>query len=54
MPTRRVMELTVIVVLALKPVTSLAKLWAHKTLASTQPGGIAHGTASIVNVAVSG
>ena len=50
MPTRRTMELVVIVVLAMKPVTALAKLWAHKTLATNQPGGIAHGTAEIVTV----
>ena len=50
MPTRRQLELMVVVVLAMKPVTALAKLWAHKTLASTKTGGLAHGTAEIVTV----
>lgn len=50
MPTRRTLELMVVVVVALKPVTALAKLWAHRTLADTSPGGLAHGTAEIVTV----
>lgn len=53
MPTRRTLELAVIVVIAMKPVTALAKLWAHKTLATTNTG-LAHGAAEIVNVVMSG
>lgn len=50
MPTRRTMELVVITVLLMHPLTQLAKLWAHKALATSQPGSIAHGTAEVVNV----
>ena len=50
MPTRRTMELVVITVLLMHPVVALAKLWSHKTLATTQPGSIAHGTAEVVSV----
>ena len=53
MPTRRTMELIVITVLALKPVESLAKLWATKTLGTTQ-SGLAHTTAEILNVVTTG
>jgi len=54
MPSRRTMELIVIVVLAMKPVTSCAKLWAHKTLAGSQPGSVSYGIAEVVNPVVSG
>jgi len=47
------MELIVITVLALKPVESLAKLWATKTLGTTQ-SGLAHTTAEILNVVTTG
>lgn len=50
MPTRRTMELVVITVLLLKPVTALAKLWSHKTLGTSQPGSISYGAAEIVSV----
>ena len=50
MPTRRTMELIVITVVLLHPVVALAKLWSHKTMATTPPGTLAHGTAEIVSV----
>ena len=50
MPTKRTMELVVITVLLMKPVTALAKLWAYKTLGTSQPGSVSHGTAEIVSV----
>jgi hypothetical protein len=50
MPSRRTLELIVITVVAMHPVAALAKLWAHKTLATTPHGGIAHGAAEIVSV----
>jgi hypothetical protein len=49
-PTKRTMELVVITVILLKPVTALAKLWAHKTLGTAQPGSVSYGTAEIVSV----
>ena len=51
MPTRRTLELVIITVVASRPIFALAKLWAHKTLADTAPGGLAHGAAEIVSVA---
>jgi hypothetical protein len=50
MPTRRTMELIVITVIALHPVVALAKLWAHKTLATSPENSVAHESAKIVSV----
>ena len=50
MPTRRIMELAIVVDLALMPVKGMARIWAHKTLGTTQPGSILHGLAEIVVV----
>jgi hypothetical protein len=52
MPTRRIMELIILVDVALVPVRGMARIWAHKTLGTTQPGSIAHGLAEIVTVCV--
>jgi len=52
MPTRRQLELMVIVVLAMKPVTALGRLWAHKTLA-TQNAGPARAVAEVTTVVLS-
>lgn len=49
-PTRRIMELTVLTVIAVRPAFGLARLWASKTLASTQRGNLIHGVAEIVTV----
>lgn len=48
MPTRRILELAVAVDLLLMPVKGAARIWAHKTLGTTQPGSILHGVAEIV------
>jgi hypothetical protein len=50
MPTRRTLELVVIVVLALEPVKAMAKLWSIKTLATTPPGSVLHGAAELGSV----
>jgi len=50
MPTRRTLELVVITVVLLHPVVALAKLWAHKTLATAPEGSVAHRGAEIVSV----
>ncbi len=50
MPTRRILELTVVTVIAMRPVFGLVHLWARKTLDSAQPGSVAHGTAEILTV----
>ena len=50
MPTRRTLELVVITVVLLHPVVALAKLWSHKTLATSAEGSISHRGAEIVSV----
>jgi hypothetical protein len=52
MPTRRIMELAILVNVLMKPVDGMARIWAHKTLGTTQPGSIMHGLAEIVVVFV--
>lgn len=47
MPTRRTLELIVVVAFALRPVFGMVRLWSHKTLATTPPGSVAHGAAEI-------
>ena len=42
------MELVILTYFGLKPVDGLARIWAHKTLGTTQPGSILHGVAEIV------
>lgn len=49
-PTRRIMELTVLTVIAVRPAMGLARLWASKTLADTRRGNVMHGIAEIVTV----
>jgi len=48
MQTRRIMELAIVVDLLLMPVKGMGRVWAHKTLGTTQPGSILHGVAEIV------
>jgi hypothetical protein len=50
MPTRRILELMVIVTIAMHPAFALGKLWATKAFATAQPGTVKHGAAEIVSV----
>lgn len=50
MPTRRIVEIVVVVDVLLWPVKGAARIWAHKTLGTTQPGSFMHGLAEIVSV----
>jgi hypothetical protein len=52
MPTRRIMELVIVTDVLLQPVKGMARIWAHKTLGTTQPGSILHGIAEIVVIMV--
>lgn len=52
MPTRRIFEAIVVVDVLLQPIKGVARIWAHKTLGTTQPGSIMHGIAEIVVVMV--
>lgn len=49
MPTRRILELTVVVAIAVRPVWGLARLWATKTFLTKNPGTVQYGTAEIVS-----
>lgn len=46
MPTRRILELTVLVSLAMRPIMGMVRLWSAKTLATTSTG-VAHTAAEI-------
>ncbi len=50
MPTRRILELTVLVVIGTHLAFGLPKLWAGKTLADTAPGSAMHTLAEITAV----
>lgn len=50
MPTRRILELTVVTVIAMRPVFGLVKLWSRKTLDNSQPGSVSHGVAEVLTV----
>lgn len=50
MPTRRILELTVVVSIAMRPVFGLVKLWSRKTLDNAQPGSVSHGVAEVLTV----
>lgn len=47
---RRMLEVAVIAIVAMRPVFGMVKLWSHKTLATTPPGSAAHGVAEIGSV----
>lgn len=50
MPTRRTLELMVVVFLAMVPISGMGRLWSAKTLGSAQPGTVKHGAAEIGSV----
>lgn len=52
MPTRRILELTVVTVLLMHPLVAMVRLWAAKTLGEAAPGGLAHGVAEVGSVVV--
>lgn len=52
MPTRRIFELVLVTSLAMRPVFGMVRLWAAKTMAEQQRGGVAHGVAEIATVIV--
>lgn len=50
LPTRRTLELAIVVVVAMRPVFGLVKLWSRKTLDNSTPGSVSHGVAEILTV----
>ena len=49
---RRTFETVVIIVILMQPVLGLVRLWAHKTVATTQPGSLTHTAAQDVILTV--
>lgn len=39
---RRTFETTVLIVILMQPVLGLVRLWAHKAVATSQPGSLKH------------
>lgn len=52
MPTRRIAELVLVMLVAWEGAKVLPRLWVRKTWAATQPGSPAHETADVVSVFV--
>lgn len=51
MPTRRILEVSLIASLLVHPVIGLVRLWAAKTMYATSEGGFQHGVAEVIAVA---
>lgn len=52
MPTRRILELMVVVAIAVRPTFGMARLWAVKTFQTKPRGTVMHGVAEVVSVVV--
>lgn len=52
MPTRRILEVSMVAALLMRPVFGLLHVWAAKTLGIASPGTVVHGAAEIVAVIV--
>jgi len=50
MPTRRILELTVVTVVLMHPIMGIARIWAGKTMLTSQNGTVKHGLAEVVAV----
>jgi hypothetical protein len=50
MPTRRVFELVVVTSVLLTPALGTVKMWAKKTLATSNEGTVSHGLGQILVV----
>lgn len=50
MPNRRTFELIIVTGALLRPVFGGMRLWAVKTMGTTQPGSILHGVAEVVAI----
>lgn len=49
-PTRRILEVTLITIALARPVFGSARLWAIRTMANTTPGTFMHTTAEVVAI----
>lgn len=50
MPNRRVFELILLTSMLVRPVFGGMRLWAVKTMGSTQPGSLMHGAAEVISI----
>jgi hypothetical protein len=50
MPTRRVLGLVIVTMVAMQPVLGMIKLWATRKLGEATPGTVTHGTAEVLAV----
>lgn len=50
MPTRRTLELIILVTLLSQPVFAMIKLWSIRQLAQSSEGSVTHGAAEITSV----
>jgi hypothetical protein len=50
MPTRRIFEVTLMIIVLWDLGKGTARLWTRKTWAATEPGSLAHSTADIASV----
>jgi len=50
LPTRRILALTVLTVVAMHPVMGLARLWTRKALGQYPPGSFLHGVAEAATI----
>jgi hypothetical protein len=48
MPTRRIMELTVVVGALLWPARATVRTWGRKQLATAQPGSVRYGVGEVI------
>jgi hypothetical protein len=51
-PSRRILELTIVTIVAMRPVFGLVRLWGRKTLDSAAPGSVTYGLAEVIAVVV--
>lgn len=50
MPTRRIMEVAIVVAILIHPAMGLVRLWAAKTIGSQPDGSFAHEVAEVITV----
>jgi len=50
MPTRRILELAIVVTVLMHPIMGIARIWAGKTMLTSQNGTVKHGTAEVIAV----
>lgn len=52
MPTRRILELSIVTALLVRPAFGLVRIWASKTLGTQKNGTVLHSVAEIAAVVI--